>query len=99
MAVDLQVEFNSVRPYTYSHETLFTNYAHYRQPLAHPMGANFKEWIGILRYQPFNKLNFTGKIIFNQYGADGIISNFGKNILLDRRCCSGGRSIGGGISS
>jgi len=99
--LDLQVEFNSVRPYTYSHETLFTNYAHYRQPLAHPMGANFKEWIGILRYQPFNKLNFTGKIIFNQYGADGIISNYGHNILLDdlTHLNDFGNEIGQGIEN
>ena len=99
--LDLQVEFNSVRPYTYSHETLFTNYAHYRQPLAHPIGANFKEWIAILRYQPFNKLNFTGKIIFNQYGADGIISNYGQNILLDDRTHLNdfGNEIGQGIEN
>ncbi len=99
--LDLQVEFNSVRPYTYSHETLFTNYAHYRQPLAHPMGANFKEWVGILRYQPFNRLNFTGKIIFNQSGADISNSNYGQNILLDEGTHPNefGNKIGQGIEN
>ena len=38
--LDLQVEFNYIRPYTYQHESLYTAYEHYQQPLAHPMGAN-----------------------------------------------------------
>ena len=30
----LQTEYNSVRPYTYSHHNPLQNYAHYNQPLA-----------------------------------------------------------------
>ncbi|MEJ7658377.1 MAG: hypothetical protein WKG07_01490 [Hymenobacter sp.] len=44
--LDLQVEFNYVRPYTYQHENLYTAYEHYQQPLAHPMGANLVEIAG-----------------------------------------------------
>ena len=43
----VQVEFNSVRPYTYSHWDQFTSYDNFNQPLAHPLGSNFRE--GIVR--------------------------------------------------
>ena len=33
----LQTEFNYVRPYTYAHHNPQQNYAHYNQPLAHPL--------------------------------------------------------------
>ena len=39
----MQTEYNWVRPYTYSHNNTQQNYAHYNQPLAHPLGANFSE--------------------------------------------------------
>ena len=38
-----QAEYNIVRPYTYAHHNPSQNYAHYNQPLAHPLGANFDE--------------------------------------------------------
>ena len=46
----LQFEYNQVRPYTYSHNTIVLNYAHNNQPMAHLWGANFKEAILIGRY-------------------------------------------------
>ncbi|MCZ4319646.1 gliding motility protein RemB [Aequorivita viscosa] len=47
----LQSEYNRVRPYTYSHNTVVLNYGHNNQALAHTLGANFSEFIGIARYQ------------------------------------------------
>jgi len=47
----LQAEYNHVRPYTYSHNTIVLNYGHNNQSLAHTLGANFSEWIAIARYQ------------------------------------------------
>ncbi|NNJ83122.1 MAG: gliding motility protein RemB [Flavobacteriaceae bacterium] len=47
----LQAEYNRVRPYTYSHNTVVLNYGHNNQSLAHTLGANFSEFIGIARYQ------------------------------------------------
>jgi len=43
--LDLQVEYNSSRPYTYTHSTIYSNYSNYNQAVAHPLGANFKEMI------------------------------------------------------
>ncbi|MBK0403416.1 hypothetical protein I5M27_10495 [Adhaeribacter sp. BT258] len=79
--LDLQGEFNYLRPYLYQHESRFTNYQHYQQPLAHPMGANLSELMGIASYQPIGKLNITGKAIFTHFGADTDSSNWGGNVL------------------
>jgi len=47
----LQLEYNQVRPYTYSNNEITLNYGHNNQPLAHIWGANFREFIGIVRYK------------------------------------------------
>ncbi len=79
--LDLQLETNIARPYTYAHFTERTNHSHYNLPLAHPYGANFKEYIGIARFQPIHKLTFTGKLIYTDYGADiNSTSNFGSDV-------------------
>ncbi|HEU5292807.1 MAG TPA: hypothetical protein VFU05_19300 [Cyclobacteriaceae bacterium] len=78
---DLQAETNIVRPYTYSHYTSHGNYSGYLQPIAHPLGANFKEIIGIVRYQPIPRLNLTGKINMMQVGRDTTNVNWGSDIL------------------
>ena len=96
---DLQVETNLVRPYTYSHNDSVSNYSHYNQPLAHPLGANFSEFIAIARYQPFYKLNLEARIIYNRQGLDSNGLNFGSNIFLnyDTRPREYGFKIGSGI--
>ena len=48
--LNLQAEFNAVRPYTYSHASPLINYGHINQSLAHPWGANFEELTLIARY-------------------------------------------------
>src|SRR5258706_10938344 len=45
--LDMQLEGNAVRPYTYSHDTRYGSYSNYRQPMAHPMEANFREFVAI----------------------------------------------------
>lgn len=85
--LDLQLETNWIRPYTYGHKSIFTNYAHYRQPLAHPMGANLRELTGILRYQPLPRLNLRAQLTLTKYGADTLGSNWGNDVMqsyLDR---------------
>jgi hypothetical protein len=84
--LDLQGEVNIVRPFTYSHNTQFGSYSNFNQPIAHPLGANFKEVVGILRYQPLPRLNVTGKLIVAQVGRDSIQAgayNWGGNIFRD----------------
>lgn len=79
--LDLQMEGNMVRPYTYSHENLYLNYAHYRQPLAHPLGANFREAMAFVRYQPTSRLQLTAKAVRAQYGSDSEAANWGGDIF------------------
>ncbi len=80
--LDLQVEYNRVRPFTYSHRDSVANYTHYNQPLAHPLGANFSEFIGIARYQPLPRLRMEAKLISYRHGRDSSTRNFGSNIFL-----------------
>ncbi len=47
----LQYEFNYVRPYSYQYASTLGSYENYNQPLAHPVGANFFEHVGFLRYR------------------------------------------------
>jgi hypothetical protein len=79
--LDLQFETNIVRPFTYQHDDSIDNYSHYNQPLAHPLGANFAEFITIVRYQPAYKWNLEGKVIYYRQGLDSAGINFGSNIF------------------
>jgi hypothetical protein len=99
--LDLQVEYNRVRPYTYAHEDLFRSYTHYEQPLAHPLGANFDEMIGIVRYQPLPRLQLQAKLIGATYGSDSLGSNWGQDLLLDNRSRERdyGNTLGQGVSN
>ena len=83
--LDLQVETNRVRPFTYSHYDSVSNYTHYNQPLAHPLGANFQEFIGIINYQPKPKWYINLKAIYYQQGLDSAGKNYGGNIFEDYR--------------
>ena len=96
--LDLQVETNTVRPFTYSHYDSVSNYTHYNQPLAHPLGANFQEFIGIINYQPKPKWYINIKAIYYQQGLDSAGKNFGGNIFEDYRTRSmdDGFKIAGG---
>lgn len=80
--LDLQLEHNLVRPFTYSHNDSVANFTHYNQPMVHPLGANFSEWIGMARYQPAPKWTLTGKIFYWKQGLDSNSRNFGSNIFL-----------------
>lgn len=84
--LDLQGEINLVRPFTYSHFTNYGSYSHYRQPLAHSLGANFKEVVGIVRYQPFPRVNVVGKAFIADIGRDSTNTvNWGGDILKNNQ--------------
>jgi hypothetical protein len=99
--LDLQGEVNIARPYTYTHTDTVANYTHYNQPLAHPLGANFKEFVGLATYQPVNKLTLTARIIYDQQGLDTANVNWGSDIFASytTRVRDYGNYIGQGLSS
>lgn len=79
--LDLQMEYNRVRPYTYQHFDSLSNYTHYSMPLAHPLGANFQEWIFRARYQPAPKWVLEGRLINAITGRDEGGLNYGSDLL------------------
>jgi hypothetical protein len=79
--LDLQLEGNVVRPFTYSHGSDYGSYSNYRQPMAHPLGSNFYEMAAIIRYQPIPRLNLIAKSFYAKKGLDAATENNGGNIL------------------
>lgn len=78
--LDLQGELNFVRPFTYSHIDTVANFTHNNQPMAHPFGANFKEFIAIARYKPHPKWNASARLIYWTQGVDTANMNFGSDV-------------------
>ncbi len=98
---DLQAEFNQARPYTYFHRDSLSSYTHYNQPLAHPLGANFREALFIARYHPFKKVWLEGRFIRAEFGEDGPGENWGGDLLKSHntREQSYDNEIGQGIAA
>ena len=79
----LQTEFNWVRPYTYSHASEQQNYSQFNQPLAHPFGSNFYEFLAFISYKHKNwQLDLKG--LYAVIGKDSASSksDVGQNIFL-----------------
>jgi hypothetical protein len=82
----LQLEFNHVRPYVYSHSVPLTNYGHNNQSVGHQWGGNFKEFIAIARYHK-DRYFADAKITVGTRGLDFDTTedsyNYGGNIYKD----------------
>ncbi len=88
--LDMFVERNWVRPFTYTHYDTSgagmapaASYTHYGQALAHPLGANFKEILFGLKYQPHHDWLLIASLISARQGMDSAGINMGGNIFLD----------------
>jgi hypothetical protein len=87
--LDAQIEFNMVRPYTYSHYNIsfggdtMANYTNYNQALAHPLGANFTEFMFKIRYSPIPKLNMELKYFVINKGLDSGAQLYGNDIFAN----------------
>lgn len=79
--LDLRLEYNRIRPYTYAHESSISNYVHYNQALAHPLGANLNEGILSLAYQPSPKIQLKASFLNVNQGVDTAFTNYGGNPL------------------
>jgi len=102
----LQAEYNRANPYTYSHFRGSQNWSQYGQPLAHPLGANFKEFLGRLMFQPnkIPKLTFIFTGMLAKKGMDSSYykgTDFGGNIYRnykDRRSDFGNKILQGNLA-
>lgn len=88
--LDVLIEYNVVRPYTYSHrkmsendEYVVSSYTHYNQELAHPLGANFREWIGEISYVISNKWQIKSKVQWAQTGLSTPTNNAGNDVVIN----------------
>ena len=79
--LDFQAEINLARPFMYAHTNPVTNYAHFNQPLAHPLGSNFAELVTIVRYN-YNRFFFELKNTYARHGADTANLNYGNDLFL-----------------
>lgn len=73
-------EFNAVRPFTYTHGSVLQNYGHMNQGLAHPLGANFAEWLTQFRYAK-DDWEIENSFIWAIFGRDRDGNNMGGNIF------------------
>lgn len=97
--LDLQGEYNMAQPFTYTHRDGGRNYTHFRQPLAHPYGANFSETLFILRYKITPRFTVYGTTMWARQGIDENGLNYGGNLLLDydTRARDFGNFLGQGV--
>ncbi len=95
------LEFNTARPYTYGSTNSQAVYSHANLSLAHPLGANFREVIGVTDYT-YKNWWFRLEAFVAQQGVDSANSavNYGGN-LLNRSTTypSGPVTIGQGIKT
>ena len=76
-----RTEFNTVRPYSYSHGSVIQSYSHRGRPLAHPMGANFMEGLSIVKWRK-GPWGIRAEAIYARYGTDpSRRRSFGRNPL------------------
>lgn len=65
----LQTEYNQARPYTYGHSYVLQNYGYLLQPMAHPLGTNFREASIIVRYSK-NNWFMNATFTYSRYGSE-----------------------------
>ncbi|MCA5006489.1 gliding motility protein RemB [Sphingobacterium bovistauri] len=94
-------EYNLVRPYTYQHFASISNYSNNGEPLAHPRGANFREFLGTAQYT-WNRFEFNGKAMISSFGTDpNAETNMGGDIFQPYTAIPNmyGNKIGQGVKN
>jgi hypothetical protein len=76
----IQLEYNYIAPYTYTHKNVAQSFTHYNQPLAHPSGTGLQESMAIFEYS-FKKLKLRVVASHLINSSDTINSNFGSNVF------------------
>ncbi len=81
----LQLEYNHIRPYVYSHSDVMTNYGNYNQSMGHQWGGNAKELVAIARYHK-GRYFADAKVTIGVRGLDFNTvtdsNNYGGNIYI-----------------
>ncbi len=75
--VDVTLEYNVVSESAYASENPLQGYTHFNQPMAHPLGAGFEEFVAIATYAHkrwYGQLKFIGAN-YSDSGTDPLISD------------------------
>lgn len=67
--LNLLAELNTIRPFTYTALNPLISYSHYGQPLADPLGTNFREFIFIGNYS-WKRFDFRAQFNYALQGLD-----------------------------
>jgi len=96
--LDLNLEYNRVRPFTYAHSNANNSYTHFNMPLAHPLESNFSELLAELRYKPVHNLHIRLTGMFAKKGEDIDSLNYGGDIFrsTDMRVSDTGNEVAQG---
>ncbi len=96
----LQMEYNQARPYTYGHDYPLQNYGYLLQPLAHPLGTNFREALLILQYAK-NRWFLNTRFTVSRYGTEPGGKSIGGDIYLSSNpfAKTFGNYIGQGVAN
>ncbi|MFZ4105116.1 gliding motility protein RemB [Flavobacterium sp.] len=81
----LQLEYNHIRPYVYSHSNVMTNYGNYNQSMGHQWGGNAKELVAIARYHKgryFADAKVTVGVRGLDFNTATDSNNYGGNIYI-----------------
>jgi hypothetical protein len=101
--LNIQLEYNQVRPYTYAHGQAVQSYTHFNQPLSHPLGANFKELMGKINYR-YKRIFAEVQLNYALTGLDTSNSDWGQDVFRSLNDAelgvnSGGNSILQGVKT
>jgi len=87
--LNMQIEYNQVSPYSYSHFFPLQSYTHYNQSLAHPLGANFREVVTFLNYR-YKRIFTEIQCNYAIAGLDANNSNWGQDIFVSQLSAQNG---------
>jgi len=98
--LNIQTEFNFVRPFTYAHRSNSQNYSNSNQPLAHPLGSDFVESVSFINYR-WKNIFAEIKVQYAKMGRDTGTVNLGNDIFkaYDTRSSEYGNRMFQGLSS
>lgn len=80
--LDLQAEYNRIRPHVYQHFNIASNYTHFGQYLGHNYGGNLQDLSAILRYHPLPNWNLYIRYSRLSKGLDQNELNYGGDVRI-----------------
>ncbi|MET3980769.1 hypothetical protein ABIB62_003372 [Mucilaginibacter sp. UYP25] len=92
------LEYNTVKPYTYTNTSVISAYTYYAQSITDPFGANFRELNAIVNYTA-GRFDFQGQLMYAKYGLDAAGQNNGKDLTKPFVPTLNSNTVGQGIST